>query len=512
MLAWRFGAWLLVVVSLPSIGFADPSRIVRTDSGRVRGVIAGEVVTYKGIPFAAPPVGTLRWRAPQPVTRWQGVRDAANYGNACIQERGASPGEALGAPESEDCLYLNVWRPRRSARNLPVMVWIHGGGLTKGAGSQPIHDGTELAKRGVVMVSINYRLGRLGFFGHPALTREAADNGRLANYGLMDQIAALQWVQRNIAVFGGDPRRVTIFGQSAGAASVLALLVAPEARGLFSGAISQSGYWRGPWARVGETAPDGRKSAEALGIAALAAIDIQTQDTATLRALTIDQIRRLPSHGFEGANFIRDGKILPEDLWVAFRAGRVAPVPLLIGATALETPLDRVPELRPVVAKFIEPYLPAEQQATLISAYGSQQVLDDHLASDFTFAAHAWSLANLYRSHGHVAYRYRFAAMPDGMRERFSATPHSGESPYVFGTLSQARWPMDARDAHISDLTMRYWVAFARDGKLAPPGLPACPMADTDQILHIHNAGAFVEADDRAPRYKELAAFIDPRS
>lgn len=503
---------LLVLLALPALSAADHNRSVRIESGKLEGSVAGEVITFKGIPYAAAPVGALRWRAPQPVARWRGTRAAAAYGNACIQESGLLPAEDLGAPQAEDCLYLNIWRPNNHARNLPVMVWIHGGAFTQGAGSQPIHDGTEFAKRGVVLVSINYRLGWFGIFGHPALTREAADQGRLANYGLMDQIAALRWVQRNIAAFGGDPRRVTIFGQSAGAASVLALLVAPEAKGLFSGAISQSGYWRGPWARLTETAPDGRLSAEASGLAAMAAAGLEAKDTRALRALTTDQVRKLRAHGFEGANFVRDGKVLPDDLWVAFRAGRVAPVPLLIGATDLETPLDRMPELRPVIAKFIAPFLSAEQEASLVPLYGGAQALADQLASDFSFAAHAWSIAQLHRSHGHPTYRYRFAALPDGMRDRYSAAPHGSESAYVFGTLNHARSPTTARDARVSDLTMRYWVAFAYDRKLAPPGLPACPSAETDFILRISNDGTFVELDDRAARYRALGAFIDPRS
>lgn len=229
---------------------AAASELVRIDAGHLRGARDGEVISFKGIPFAAPPVGALRWRAPQPVAGWSGVREAKSFGNACLQPPARSAADALPVPLSEDCLYLNVWRPARASARLPVMVWIHGGSLVTGTASIPVQDGAALARRGVVLVSISYRLGRLGYFAHPALTREAADGGKLANYGLMDQVAALQWVRRNIAAFGGDPARVTIFGQSAGALSVQALMASPPARGLFQRAIVQSGYYRGSYPRL----------------------------------------------------------------------------------------------------------------------------------------------------------------------------------------------------------------------------------------------------------------------
>lgn len=486
---------------------------LRIDAGRLRGVRAGEVLAFKGIPYAAAPVGALRWRAPQPEPKWRGVRDAGQFGNACIQEGPSFKGEeSLGANESEDCLYLNVWRPAGAARDLPVMFYIHGGAFLRGASSQPMISGDRLAKRGVVVVSINYRMGWFGIFGHPALTREAADGGRLANYGLMDQVAALRWVQRNVRAFGGDPARVTIFGESAGAASVLALLVTPEARGLFAGAISESGYWRGPWARVGVTAPDGRKSAEESGVTALAAIGVRADSAAALRALSTEQLRKLPGHGFEGANFVLDGKLLPEDLWVALRAGHEAPVPLLIGANDLETPIAATPEAQARRAKFLLPFLSEQEQVSLAPAYGGEAALGKNLASDFTFAAHAWSIARLHRSHGFPAYRYRFAALSDAMAAQLAGTPHAGELPYVFGTLEHAHWAMGERDAKASDVTMRYWIGFANTGTLQPPGLPACPLSDGDMILRISNEGPFVEVDDRAARYRALAALLDPRS
>ena len=218
---------------------------MRVDSGELQGVVDDGVVSYKGIPFAAPPVGDLRWRPPQPAAPWTGVRQAAEFGADCMQGRFGPP-PAPGAPPapapSEDCLFLNVWRPASATptAKLPVMVWIHGGGFMGGSGSSPITSGTQFAKQGVVLVSLNYRLGRFGFFAFPALSRERPDETK-GNYAYMDQIAALQWVKRNIAAFGGDPNNVTIFGFSAGGVSVHSLLASPMARGLFHKAIAESG-------------------------------------------------------------------------------------------------------------------------------------------------------------------------------------------------------------------------------------------------------------------------------
>ena len=195
-----FALLVLAIGSLAVQAAASPATLVRIDSGPLEGEVAEDVVRFKGIPFAAPPVGPLRWRAPQPVAAWSAARPAKSFGNACLQPAPREGGRGLGAATSEDCLYLNVWRPAKARRKLPVMVWIHGGSLVTGASSVAINDGTALARRGVVLVSINYRLGHLGFFTHPALLRERADDGKLANYGLMDQVAALQWVQRNNSV------------------------------------------------------------------------------------------------------------------------------------------------------------------------------------------------------------------------------------------------------------------------------------------------------------------------
>jgi para-nitrobenzyl esterase len=503
---------LVIAACAASVAGAAPPELVRIDSGRLRGVAAGKVVSFKGIPFAAPPVGPLRWRAPQPVQSWSGVRAATEFGNACLQpasRMGSS--QSLGAPISEDCLYLNVWRPVRPSGPLPVMVWIYGGALVRGATSVATTDGAALASRGVVLVSISYRVGYPGFFAHPALTREAADGGRIANYGLMDQVAALQWVQKNIRAFGGDPSRVTIFGQSAGAFSVEALLVSPVARGLIQRAIVQSGYYRGSYPRIAERAPDGRNSAEEDGVAALRAIGVEVTDVAALRDLTTQQLQSLPPHGVSGAIPAIDGKYIVEDLWISLRKGRMAAVPLMVGATSQETP--RLPpdirsQFRTVMQSFIHP----DEEATLAPVYGGQDGLDQSLSSDFTFAAMMRSLANIHLANKHPAYRYRFATLPDEAALTLQGLPHSGDLPYVFGTLDTARWKMQARDQVVSDAAMDYWVEFARSGRPAPKGRPAWPSAAGEQIMLFDNEGARPQLDDRSDRYRALAEIIDPRS
>ena len=234
---------------------------VHIDSGDLQGVVAGEIASFKNIPYAAPPVGNLRWRPPQPVTPWSGVRPADKVGALCIQKINSSDNGVGPPPASEDCLTLNVFAPAaKSTQPLAVMFWIHGGGFVNGSGTAALYDGTELAKQGVVVVTINYRLGRLGFFAHPALLKESP-NELQGNYALMDQIAALQWVKRNIGVFGGDPNNVTIFGESAGGAAVNTLMIAPPARGLFHKAISQSGLGRERRMLLDRAAPDGKPSA-----------------------------------------------------------------------------------------------------------------------------------------------------------------------------------------------------------------------------------------------------------
>lgn len=487
------------------------SDVATLDSGAVRGTSADGVISFKGIPYAAPPVGALRWRAPQPVEAWRGIRSASSFGNACLQPGPGNEPDRLGAAMSEDCLYLNVWRPANAARSLPVMVWFYGGALTRGAASLPLYDGAALARRGVILVSVNYRVGYPGFFAHPALSREAADGGRLANYGLMDQIAALDWIQRNIRALGGDPRNVTIFGQSAGGFSVQLMMLSPKARGLFHRAIVQSGYYRGSYPRLASTAPDGKRSAEQDGVELLKAIGVETDDVAVLRGLSSAQLQALPPHGVSGGIPAVDGQYVVEDMWTSLREGRTAAVPLMIGATDQETPRlppDIMQQFRAITATFITP----SDDARLEVAYGGPAAYERHLISDFTFAAMLRSFAQFHRAQGHATYRYRFAALPDAAAAKFEGLPHSGELPYVFGNLNASQWPMGERERRISEAAMDYWVEFARRGKPAPRGRAAWPLDDGERIMLFDNEGARPVVDDRAARYRALAEVVDPRS
>ncbi len=324
------------LLALPALAAAAPPRLeVRVDGGVVAGAVADGVASWKGVPYAAPPLGERRWRAPQPVEPWTGVRPATQYANDCMQQPFPSDAAPLGTSPAEDCLYVNVWAPEKPAGpKLPVMFWIHGGGFVN------VYDGSAFARRGIVFVSLNYRLGRFGFFAHPALTKGQA-GAPLGNYGYLDQVAALEWVKRNVAAFGGDPGNVTIFGESAGGGSVNTLMVTPLARGLFHKAIVQSGGGRAG----GIMTPRSLKEAEAVGLAFGALAGAPGEDAAALAAL-----RKLPAKDVvRGLDMMTmgaqrdtyagpmiDGTIVAEEPETAFRAGQQARVPYVIGANDRE--------------------------------------------------------------------------------------------------------------------------------------------------------------------------------
>ncbi len=334
---------LIVATALTAIPAAaqNAGPTARTDSGSVRGQTAEGVESWKGIPFAAPPVGPLRWRAPQPAAKWTGVRDATRYSSDCMQKPFPSDAAPLGTTPAEDCLYANVWRPKAAKGKLPVLVWIYGGGFVNGGASPPTYAGANMAKKGVVFVSFNYRVGRFGTFALPQLTAQNADGGRLGNYGIMDQVAALQWVKRNIAAFGGDPANVTISGESAGGISVHALVTSPEAKGLFQKAVVMSGG--DAKAFTGNTLADvekiGGNFARTKGIDPAAPDALQR-----LRALSaedvLDGLNMAQMAGRAGAPptnsgpFV-DGKVVV-DVRKAYEQDRFARMPMMIGATSAD--------------------------------------------------------------------------------------------------------------------------------------------------------------------------------
>src|SRR5437868_7459236 len=341
-----FAAVVAATLGLVATGHcADTQTQVRVEAGLVEGAVNDGVLSFKGIPFAAPPVGALRWQPPKPVAAWTGIRKTVDYGPDCMQD--PFPGDAapLGVTPAEDCLYVNVWRPQHAAsKKLPVMFWIYGGGFVNGGSSPAVYDGSEFAKSGVMLVSFNYRLGRFGTFAHPALSAEQP-TGPQVNYGLMDQIAALNWVRKNIAAFGGDPSNVTIFGESAGGMSVFTLMTTPLAKGLFHKAIVQSGGGRAPVLRPRAIrgTPD---SAEAVGVAFAKKFGIEGEGAdalAKLRALPAADLAKNLNLTFMMRGEptyiggpVQDGEIIVGSASELFAAGKGARVPLMIGATSMD--------------------------------------------------------------------------------------------------------------------------------------------------------------------------------
>jgi para-nitrobenzyl esterase len=502
--------WSIVLTFLVAASPAGAQLQVQVESGRLEGSTAGDVESFKGIPFAAAPVGELRWRAPQPAPRWQGVRAATGFGSDCMQEPFPSDAAPLGVPPAEDCLYLNVWRPaERSEQKLPVMVWIYGGGFVNGGSSPAVYDGNEFARQGVVLVSFNYRVGRFGFFAHPELTREAGAEP-VANYGYMDQIAALQWVRRNIAAFGGDPDNVTIFGESAGGGSVLTLLTAPAVpRGTFHKAVVQSGGGRSMlmgMRRLGEDI-EGRPSAEKVGVAFARSVGIDGTGAAALAALralpaeTLVQGLNMATMGQQAETYqggpILDGRIVVETPEEALRAGRHAGVPVMIGATSLDIGFSFARDRDALFATF-GPHAEAARAAYDPSGELDFRMLGQVVGADRMMVEPARFVARTVAAQGLPAYQFRFSYVAESLRDRVPGALHATEIPYVFNTiranLGDSVTPADAQTARAANA---YWANFARTGDPNGAGLPRWERYDaaTDRILDFTNKGPVLVAD-----------------
>jgi para-nitrobenzyl esterase len=453
-------------------------------TGALQGVVEGKVASFKGIPFAAPPVGDLRWRAPQPAASWSGVRAAMAFGPACIQSVG---GGGYRGPDSEDCLTLNVWTPvQHAGAKLPVMVWIHGGGFVAGTGAR--YDGTHFAEDGVVLVTLNYRLGRFGFFAHPAL---AATNpeGDLADFGFEDQIAALKWVQANIAAFGGDPANVTVFGESAGAVSVNFLLVSPLARGLFAKAISESGFARTDGATLTDARSAGAKFVGALGITGADAAAAGAMRALPARALA-PAIRSVVDTDNPGP--IIDGVVVAESPAAGFATLHQLAVPLLVGGNSYEASLlpdvythpdlvlSRLGDHKDGAVRLFGGGDPAKAAIDIITL--SRVIEPDRFEARQMIKA------------GAPAFVYYFSYVPAGLRAATPGAGHGAEIPYVFETLPKTDLDLPASanraalhipaatpaDEAVSRAMHAYWVAFAKIGQPGAAGGPAWPAASTE--------------------------------
>ena len=484
---------LALAVLMTLVPVSPPHPYAQVVQGRLIGRQADRVDSFRGIPFAAPPVRALRWMPPQAPALWAGDRDAGSVGAICVQALANGDPGVGPPPSSEDCLTLNVWTPAERAGTLPVMVWIHGGGYNNGSGTAALYDGANLARRGVVVVTINYRLGRLGFFDHPALAAERPSDQPAGNYGVMDQIAALQWVRDNIAAFGGDPARVTIFGESAGGAAVTQLMVAPAARGLFSRAVAQSGLGRQRSALLVEDRP-GRPSAQSLGVAFAQSAGLAADATAeALRALPVERLLA-PMPAFYSDNLIVDGEVVPEDVVEAFAAGRQAPVPLIIGTNSAEFWWIRPVDAR-AYGRTDDAMTDVEYDA-LLAAYGGQDGYDAHVVSDLIFNEPARHLARLHARAGHAAYLYRFDVVPESNPEPSGGATHASERPYVFDNLDTVGRPMGGRDHRAATAMADYWTTFARAGdpnggdRQAWPEFGAAP----DRLLEFTNDGPAARA------------------
>ena len=539
---------LLAIAEKPQPA-APNGPLVHLTSGALTGKLEGNVAVFKAIPFAQPPLGPLRWREPQPVAAWSGVRDATTPSHPCMQRVEGTDSflEPLAAAygvaftrqpvdPSEDCLYLNVWTPElQTAANLPVMVWLHGGSNRVGSGTEAGYDGTVLASHGVVVVTINYRLGAMGFLSHPELTAESPHHSS-GNYGLLDQIAALQWVQQNIAQFGGDPGNVTLFGESAGSVDATTLMASPLTKGLFRRVIAESGpaFGLGPERNVAYM--------ESLGTAVGKEAGGQPgSQLAVLRKLPAAQIARIEDSliasqfkGYDPNASIVDGWVLPQSPASAFASGKIQQVDLLAGLNAREFSAFRVvaaaaakkspqPAPKPALGDQLKQFadlarplygnwtdIAVATYAVRILVHGAPAL--DQASNDVVAACPIGAEAALTTSAGRHAFVYRFDRSVPGKGESDLGAFHSLEIPYVFGTFQTRgfRWlPFTSTDYKLSQIVQAYWTNFAKSGDPNGPGLPHWVAWSTDQEPYV----SFTQIGDANPQqnFSPLYCHLSPR-
>ena len=485
-----------LLLTVRVVSASNLETLVKIDSGLVSGTRSGNAVrSYKGIPFAAPPVGDLRWKAPQPVKPWSSIRVANEYPKNCPQP------PLIPGPQSEDCLGLNVWTPTRSAsERLPVMVWIHGGGFVIGASSQSAYDGESLASQGVVVVSVNYRLGVLGFLAHPGLSAESP-NGVSGNYALLDMVAALEWVKRNVSAFGGDPNNVTIFGESAGGSAVCLLMVVPQARGLFQKVISESAwgidrpvshlknswYARVPAERYGST----KLGPDIAALRAKSAADI-------LKIVGLPDMTGESRAAERGETFLPvvDGVVLPDDPARLFDAGKFHHVALIAGTNADEGTLMGGPNVHNLEAlKKYAAVTVGEQADGMLAAYPAASDAEAYSAAtgaqgDLEFLMGTRGVLRAAAKYNPHTYQYQFTRVTGVGRRIKWGSYHASEIPYVFGTLPDSVYGTAANflanfsvdgdtyngdDEKLSKAMSAAWVQFAKTGDPNRPGVARWP-------------------------------------
>ncbi|MFM2476347.1 carboxylesterase/lipase family protein [Celerinatantimonas sp. MCCC 1A17872] len=459
-------ALIAAALTLPAhAASAHSPLVIQTQSGAIKGASKDQVNHWLGIPYAAPPVGKLRWQAPKSVKAWQGIKTTTHFGDICMQTPPPKGPEAKlkNQPMSENCLTLNVWQPSGTDKNakLPVMVWIHGGAFRLGATSMPLYNGTHLAKKGVIVVTMNYRLGPLSVFPHPALVKE--DAHQALNFGLLDQIAALKWVKNNIRQFGGNPDNVTLWGESAGGASVGYLLQSPQSKGLFAKAIMESGAL---------ALPEFTTQQASENVTHELPKSVLDKTPAQLRAISAKELLKLPLAKTATMPII-DGVSLKEKTQQAIASGHYHQVPLLIGSNNYE-------------AGFFPPAWAASVPKKLGSLWQQAQALTDgygtgkaslkaaQLATDMFATATTEHFATS-ASHYAPTWRYYFSYVTPPHRKTIPGAIHTSEIPYVFGNLNGQMKPVTEQDKDLSKLMMQRWVHFAKTGNPNPTSLAHWP-------------------------------------
>jgi para-nitrobenzyl esterase len=495
---------------------AEQDPTVHLASGSVRGKFGGTFAVFQGIPYAAPPVGALRWKEPQPVATWTGVRDATKPGSACVQDVAgvghfmAPLAAAYGAPfeiqpvsSSEDCLYLNVWLPEWPSKTgrLPVMVWLHGGSNRVGNGAETTYNGTSLVSHGVIVVTINYRLGVMGFFSHRELTNESAHHSS-GNYGLLDQIAALLWVKQNIASFGGDPGNVTLFGESAGSIDAMTLITSPLSNGLFRRVIAESGpaFGLGPARTIAEAQKVGDAVAMATGGTSTSALENLRKLPAVEVVKLDERVVKAQFRGFPTSAAITEGWFLPQSPERAFALGQIQKVDLLVGLNGREVSAFRVGaaaaaktagkpensggpgEIIETMAAAVHPLYGSWTDVAL-SVYIAKMIVHrdaaiDQASNDMLLACPVGAEAALTTAAGQHAFIYRFDRSVPGQGEATLGAFHSIEIPYVFNAFQDHSWtwlPTSETDLKLSRTIETYWTNFAKNGDPNSPGLATWP-------------------------------------